>query len=121
MVSFRAPLVTLLPSLLPAAHAYITGFTAPASAAAGAPFNATLSTALYSQQWRDFAIVWGLVASPAADCDTCVGTEIGYTTLTGGEGLSFPYTFTDEVTIPAGTAAGEYILKAAIPWLIGVS
>lgn len=107
---------------LPLSTAYVTGFTAPATAAAGSSFNATLSTALYSQNWDDFAIVWGLAAPSAYDdCAACVGAQIGYTTLTGAEGAAYPYTFTDVVTIPEGTAAGQYVLKAALPYLVGVS
>lgn len=119
MVSFTTALATAL-TLTGTAHAYITGFTAPTTAlAAGTTFNATLATALYSQNWVDFSIIWGVV-TPANDCDGCVGTQIGYTTLTGDEGTTYPYTFEEEVEIPAGTAAGAYYLKAAIPRLIGV-
>lgn len=119
MVSFTTVATTALTLLPLAANAYITGFTAPSSAAAGTTFNATLSTALYSQNWVDFSIIWGLSTS-ANDCDTCVGTQIGYTALTGDEGLTYPYTFEEEVEIPEGTAAGTYSLKVAIPRLIGV-
>lgn len=117
MVSFSLSTLVFLPL---AANAYITGFTAPETATKGAVINATLSTASYSQNWKDFGIVWGLI-TPANDCAGCVGTQIGYTELTGTEGTSYPYTFTEEVTIPAGQAAGDYYLKAAIPRLIGVS
>lgn len=116
MVSFT----TLATALLPlAANAYITGFTAPTTATVGTAFTATLSTGSYSQNWDDQGIVWGL-ALPVYDCDTCVGTQIGFTTLDGSEGLTYPYTFTEEVTVPTGTAAGDYVLKAAIPYVLGV-
>lgn len=117
MVSIKSLALAALPLSV---TAYITGFTTPDTAAAGDVINATLSTAIYSQNWVDFGIVWGLATSQL-NCDTCVGTQIGYTTLTGIEGTEYPYTFTESITIPTGTAAGDYVLKAAIPRLIGVS
>lgn len=121
MVSLKSiTTAALAAASTPLCSAYISGFTAPATAAAGAVIEATLETSSYSQNWDDFSIVWGLVA-PGSDCDTCVGTQIGCRTLNGTEGLAYPYTFTDAVTIPAGTSAGTYVLKAAIPWLVGVS
>lgn len=119
MVSLKSVAAAAL-AAVPFSSAYIAGFTAPASAGAGSTFNATLDTASYSQNWDDFGIIWGL-ATPEYDCDTCVGTQIGFTIIDGTEGLTYPYTFTDAVTIPVGTSAGSYILKAAIPRLIGVS
>lgn len=126
MVSFTkvaaAALALTLP--VPAAHAYITGFTIVAQSPT--TLHVTLSTALYPQRWVDFGIVWGLITPEAADrCgdEACVaGTQglLGFTTLTGDEGSMYPYTFDEGVAIPAGTAAGVYLLKAAIPRLIGV-
>jgi hypothetical protein len=59
---------------------------------------------------------------PEYDCSTCIGTQIGYVTLTGSEGFDYPYTFTESVTIPTGIfEAGDYLLKAAVPYLVGVS
>lgn len=105
----------------PLASAYITGFTAPSSAAAGSSINATVRTSSYSQNWDDFCIIWGL-ATPARDCDTCVGVQIGYVTLNGTEGASmlYPYTFTLTIAVPNNTSPGPYAPKAAIPRLIGV-
>lgn len=99
---------------------YISAFTVPPTATVGGTINATMRTAIYSQNWEDFSIIWGL-AAPQYSCDTCVGTKVGYTALTGQEGQAYPYTFTELVTVPDGTAAGEYILTAAIPRLIGAS
>ncbi|KUI53797.1 hypothetical protein VP1G_01130 [Cytospora mali] len=119
MVSFKSLAAATL-AAAPTAMGYITGFTAPATGTAGSNVTATLQTASYSQNWDDFGIVWGL-STPEYACDTCVGTQIGFTTLTGKEGLTYPYTFTESVTIPAGTSAGDYILNAAIPHLVGAS
>lgn len=38
----------------------------------------------------------------------------------GKEGLEYPYTFTEGVSIPE-TFTGDYVLRAAIPHLVGVS
>lgn len=119
MVSIKSAALALAAAPL-GGSAYVTGFTAPAAAAAGSTVEATLQTASYSQNWDDFGIIWGL-AAPEYDCGTCVGTRVGYRALNGTEGQAYPYTFADAVAIPAGTPAGPYVLKAAIPWLVGVS
>ncbi|KUI68467.1 hypothetical protein VM1G_03758 [Cytospora mali] len=119
MVSFKSLAAATLVAA-PTAMGYITGITAPATGTAGSNITVTLQTADYPQNWDDFGIVWG-ISTPVYSCGTCVGTEIGFTTLTGKEGLTYPYTFTEDVTIPAGTAAGDYFLRAAIPFLVGAS
>lgn len=74
---FKSPLAYYHASLLlPLSSAYITGFTAPSSAAAGSSITATLGTAIYSENWVDYSIVWGL-ATAEYDCGQCVGTQIG--------------------------------------------
>lgn len=80
MVSFKSLAVATL-AAAPTAMGYITGLSAPATAAAGSNISATLQTAIYSQNWDDFSIVWGL-STPEYACDSCVGTQIGYSTLT---------------------------------------
>ncbi|KAF3767215.1 hypothetical protein M406DRAFT_69377 [Cryphonectria parasitica EP155] len=119
MVSFTTFATSAL-AVLPLASAYVTGFTAPATAEAGSTITATLQTAIYIENWEDYSIVWGLTPS-AWDCSICIGTQIGYVALTGTEGAAYPYTFTESVTIPSGTSAGDYYLKAAIPHLVGAS
>lgn len=120
MVSLNTFTLATLAALPLLTSAYVTGFTGPASVAAGSSFNATLATASYPQKWTDLGIIWGLFTT-TFDCEECVGLQIGYTALTGAEGSAYPYTFDDVVTVPAGTAAGEYTLKAALPNVIGVS
>lgn len=80
MVSFKSLAAATL-AAAPTAMGYITGFTAPDSATAGSNITATLQTAIYVQNWNDFSIVWG-IATAENSCDTCVGTQVGYTTLT---------------------------------------
>lgn len=80
MVSFKS-LATAALAAAPTAMGYITNMTAPATATAGSNVTATLQTAIYVQNWDDFSIIWGL-ATPEYACDTCVGTQIGYNTLT---------------------------------------
>lgn len=117
MVSLTSLALAALPALT---TAYVTGFTGPASVAAGSSFNATLTTGSYPQSWTDLGIIWGLYTTTSV-CEECVGTQLGYTALTGNEGLEYPYTFDDVVTVPEGFAAGKYVLKAALPNIIGVS
>ena len=38
----------------------------------------------------------------------------------GKEALEYPYTFDEDVSIPEGFT-GDYVLRAAIPYLVGVS
>ncbi|KKY37564.1 hypothetical protein UCDDA912_g02454 [Diaporthe ampelina] len=76
-------------------------------------------TAIYSQNWVDFGIIWGL-SKPEYASGNAVGTQVGYTALTGREGLEYPYTFTADVAIPEGLT-GDYVLRAAIPHLVGAS
>ncbi|KAJ0115453.1 hypothetical protein N8I77_000811 [Diaporthe amygdali] len=118
MVSIKSLAVAAL-AAAPTAMGYITNLTAPAEAAAGSNITATLQTAIYSQNWVDFGIIWGL-AKPEYAYGDAVGTQVGYTTLTGREGLEYPYTFTAGVSIPE-TFTGDYVLRAAIPYLVGAS
>lgn len=120
MISLKPLTLAAFAALPGLTTAYVTGFTSPASVAAGISFNATLTTASYPQRWTDLGIIWGLFTT-TFDCEACVGLQIGYTALTGVEGAAYPYTFDDVVTVPAGTTAGEYTLKAALPNVIGVS
>lgn len=80
MVSFKSLAAAAL-ALAPTAMGYITGFNAPSTATAGSNITATMQTAIYVQNWEDYSIIWGL-SIPENSCETCVGTQIGYTTLT---------------------------------------
>lgn len=80
MVSIKSLAVATL-AAAPTAMGYITNLTAPAEAAAGSNITATLQTAIYSQNWVDFGIVWGL-AKPEYAYGDAVGTQVGYTALT---------------------------------------
>jgi hypothetical protein len=80
MVSFKS-LAAVTLAAAPAAMGYITGLTAPDTATAGSNITATLQTAIYVQNWDDFSIIWG-IATPENSCGTCVGTQVGYTSLT---------------------------------------
>lgn len=80
MVSIKSLAVATL-AAAPTAMGYITNLTAPAEAAAGSNITATLQTAIYSQNWVDFGIVWGL-SKPEYAWGNTVGTQVGYTTLT---------------------------------------
>ncbi|KAI0128983.1 hypothetical protein BJ170DRAFT_623648 [Xylariales sp. AK1849] len=105
---------------LPSASAYIYNMTAPSTAVAGSKVVATLETAIYIQNWDDYAIIWG-IAPESINCgeDICIGQQIDYTPL-------YPNSpelgnFSVEVTIPAKLAEGDYQLVAAVPYTVGAS
>ncbi|KAH6654537.1 hypothetical protein BKA67DRAFT_535854 [Truncatella angustata] len=105
---------------MPSASAYIYNVTAPDTAAAGSTVTATLDTAIYVQNYVDYSITWGL--KPASwNCGEviCVGTQIDFTPIYPD---SVPLnSFTVDLTIPNTTAAGDYQIVAAIPYLVGAS
>ncbi|KAI1485726.1 hypothetical protein F5X96DRAFT_674357 [Biscogniauxia mediterranea] len=124
MVSLKTLLATVAPGL---ASAYIQQITAPATAAAGSTVTVTLGTAIYIQNWDDLSIAWGL-ADPAwggesADGNIYIGTQVGYTALypdhvpdSGSQN-----SFTVDVAIPAAQAPRDYLLVAAVPYIVGAS
>ncbi|KAI0471741.1 hypothetical protein GGR56DRAFT_88879 [Xylariaceae sp. FL0804] len=116
---------SFLLAALPAASAYISSMTAPATAAAGSTFNATLGLSIAQQNQVDFSIVWGLgPRALSGEFDVVyVGTQIQYDNLyPDGEPLPGPkQSFDMEVTVPEGQAAGDWLLVAAITELIGAS
>ncbi|KAK8074625.1 hypothetical protein PG997_009288 [Apiospora hydei] len=82
---------------LPSASAYIYGF----------------------ENYVDYSIIWGIARTGLGSCapDACVGTQIGYKNFYPEE---VPLgNFTVDVTIPKDTPAGESVLTAAIPYLVG--
>jgi hypothetical protein len=127
MVSIKSLAATALASLalpLVSASPTIGSLSAPATAAAGQTITATLGTSIYIQNWEDFSIIWGL-ASPhyggqGSDGTIYVGTQIGYTALYGSD-IEKLNSFTVDVTIPENQPAGDWLLVAAVPFLVGVS
>ncbi|KAI2615833.1 hypothetical protein GGR54DRAFT_641924 [Hypoxylon sp. NC1633] len=120
MVSVKSLLATAA-AALPLTSAYITNMVAPASAKAGSTVTATLTAAIYIQNWDDFGIVWGLAAA-SMDCGdiVCVGQRIAYTPLFP-DNIPKPGEFTVDVAVPQSFAPGDYKLVAAIPFLVGAS
>ncbi|KAK8851276.1 hypothetical protein PGQ11_013755 [Apiospora arundinis] len=106
---------------LPSASAYIYGMEAPATAVAGSTIKANLMTASYVQNFVDFSVIWGISPSGGGSCapDICVGTQIGYQSFYPEQ---VPLgNFTVDVTIPKDTPAGDNVLVAAVPFLVGAS
>ncbi|KAI1335267.1 hypothetical protein F5Y15DRAFT_255311 [Xylariaceae sp. FL0016] len=124
MVSFRTIATSAL-AALPLASAYITGLSTPSTAAAGSTVKATLTTSIYIQNWVDFSIVWGLGPPEWAGEQNgviSVGTQIDYTALyPDNEPTGNSNNFTVDVKIPKSQSAGDYLLVAAIPYLVGAS
>ncbi|KAI5867213.1 hypothetical protein GGS23DRAFT_166258 [Durotheca rogersii] len=123
MPSVKSLLLLPLAALARLSAGYITHVTAPAEAvAAGANVRATLTAAIYIQNWDDFGIVWGLrpAGTPSCGSVVCVGRRIAYTPLYPDH-VPQPGSFDIDVLIPPETAPGEYDLVAAIPYLVGAS
>ncbi|OTA98418.1 hypothetical protein M426DRAFT_325989 [Hypoxylon sp. CI-4A] len=121
MVSIKSLLATAAAAALPMSSAYITGMTAPASAKAGDKISATLTAAIYIQNWEDYGIVWGL-ADARMNCGdiVCVGRRFDYTPLFPDH-VPQPGDFSIDLTIPSDYDAGDYHLVAAVPYLVGAS
>jgi hypothetical protein len=126
MVSIKSFAAAALVSLLSLATASPTTYaiSAPSTAVAGSKITVTLQTSIYIQNWEEFGIVWGL-ASPqyggqGSDGTIYVGTQIGYTALYGTN-IAKLNNYTVDVTIPKSQPASNYLLVAAVPYLVGVS
>ncbi|KAI0552115.1 hypothetical protein F4679DRAFT_98255 [Xylaria curta] len=117
---------SLAVGLLPLASAspMISALNTPATVVAGENFTATLNTSIYIQNWEDFSIIWGLAPTQyggqGSDGTTYVGTQIGYTPLYGTDTAKLN-SFTVEVPIPENQPAGDWMLVAAVPYLVGAS
>ncbi|CAJ2507199.1 Uu.00g083850.m01.CDS01 [Anthostomella pinea] len=125
MVSPRTLLAAAL-ALPTLTSAYIASISTPPTAAAGSSVTATVHTSIYIQNWVDFGIVWGLASAQyggqASDGTIYIGTQVDYTTLYGtGVEDSSRNSFTVDVPIPADWPAGEWLLVAAVPFLVGAS
>lgn len=121
MVSIKSLAVATL-AAVPTVMCKIDSFKAPAEAAAGSNITATFTTSIYSQNWVDYGVAFSLQKPADTVYANTIGTQIGkFTPLTGDEALKYPYTFDLDVSIPEDTAAGEYVLRASIPYLVGAS
>ncbi|KAH8673533.1 hypothetical protein BX600DRAFT_207092 [Xylariales sp. PMI_506] len=118
MVSIKSFAAVAL-AAIPSASAYLTGLTAPESATAGETITATFSTAIYNQNWSDYAIIWGL-GEATVDCgsDICIGQQFDYTTVYPDSPTG---NYDVKITVPSTVTAGDYKLWAAIPYLVGAS
>jgi hypothetical protein len=110
---------------LTTASPMISALDTPPTVAAGDNITATLSTSIYIQNWEDFGIVWGLApprygGQGAAGGEIYVGTQVAYTALYG-TGVNKLNSFTVELPIPESQPAGDWLLVAAVPYLVGAS
>ncbi|KAI0871391.1 hypothetical protein GGS24DRAFT_60356 [Hypoxylon argillaceum] len=126
MVSIKSLSAAALAAILPLASASptINSLSAPATAAAGDNITVTLDTSIYIQNWEDFSIIWGLtspsVGGAGADGTIYIGTQIGYTNLYGTP-IEQLNSFTVQLAIPESQPAGDWLLVAAVPYLVGAS
>ncbi|KAK7984785.1 hypothetical protein PG988_002407 [Apiospora saccharicola] len=120
MVSMKT-LVAAGLAALPSASAYIYGMEAPASAVAGSTIQAKLLTSSYVQNFVDYSVIFGISAAGGGSCapQICIGSQIAYKNFYPEQ---VPLgNFTIDVTIPKNTPAGDSVLTAAIPFLVGAS
>lgn len=126
MVSAKSLAATALAGLLPFASAspMISQLNTPSTMAAGQNITVTLNTSIYVQNWEDFSIIWGLAPTryggESADGEIYIGTQIGYTALYGTD-IEKLTSFTVDLSIPENQPAGDWLLIAAVPYLVGVS
>ncbi|KAI0009564.1 hypothetical protein F4779DRAFT_617458 [Xylariaceae sp. FL0662B] len=120
MVSIKSLAVASL-AALPVTSAWFTALDAPETATAGQTVTATLTAAIYIQNWDDFGIVWGLAPENIDfSSDIYVGQKIQYTPLYP-DNIPKPGKVPVDVTIPEGFTPGTYKLVAAVPYLVGAS
>ncbi|KAI0490518.1 hypothetical protein F4859DRAFT_11180 [Xylaria cf. heliscus] len=126
MPSIKTLTATALAALLPLASASATigSISTPATVAAGDNITVTLGTSIYIQNWEDFSIIWGLAPTrfggQGSDGQVYVGTQIGYTPLFGTDTEKLN-SFTVDVQIPEQQTPGDWLLVAAVPYLVGAS
>ncbi|KAI0525444.1 hypothetical protein F5B22DRAFT_589997 [Xylaria bambusicola] len=126
MVSVKSLTAAAFASLLPLASAgpMISKMTAPATVVAGENITITLGTSIYIQNWEDFNIAWGLAppryGGQGENGEIYIGTQIGYTNLYG-TGIAKLNSFTVDVAIPENQPEGDWLLVAAVPYLVGAS
>ncbi|GAP90566.1 hypothetical protein SAMD00023353_5000550 [Rosellinia necatrix] len=127
MLSIKTLTATAVAGLLlplAAASPMISALVTPATAVAGENITATLRTSIYIQNWEDFGIVWGLtspkVGGQGPNGEIYVGPQIAYTALYGND-VNKLNNFTVELAIPENQPAGDWLLVAAVPYLVGAS
>ncbi|KAI0427100.1 hypothetical protein F5Y09DRAFT_41790 [Xylaria sp. FL1042] len=126
MVSVKSLTAATVAGLLPLASAspLISQMNTPPTVVAGDNMTVTLNTSIYIQNWEDFSIIWGLapttVGGQGSNGEIYVGTQIGYTNLYGTD-IEKLNSFTVDVTIPESQPAGDWLLVAAVPYLVGAS
>lgn len=115
---FSTTTSTLFLSILSTTTAIITGVTTTPTVYAYNPFTITLTTANYVQSVYDVAVAFGV--SPGAGHPDSLGTVVSSAFLGPSKSnILTPITF--DVTLPAGTGNGEYLLTAAVYSLFGAS
>ncbi|KAI0966714.1 hypothetical protein F4678DRAFT_272050 [Xylaria arbuscula] len=126
MFSIKTLTATALAGLLPLASAspMISYMNAPPTVVAGDNITVTLNTSIYIQNWEDFGIIWGLAPTTlngqGSHGEIYVGTQIGYTGLYGTD-IEKLNSFTVDLTIPESQTAGDWLLVAGVPSLVGAS
>lgn len=118
IMQFTTSTLALLTTLISSSSAIITGVTAPSTVYAYNPFTVTLTTANYIQSVYDVAVSFGV--TPAPGYEGAIGNVITSAFLGPSKSnVLTPLTF--DMTLPAGTQNGPYVLSAAVFSLYGVS
>jgi hypothetical protein len=107
-----------LSTLISSSSAIITGVTAPSTVYAYNPFTVTLTTADYIQSVYDVAVAFGV--APGAGYPDSLGNVVS-TAFLGPSKSNILTPITFDVTLPAGTGDGEYVLTAAVYSLLGAA
>lgn len=81
MVSIKSLAVAAL-AAAPTVMGKIDSFTAPAEASAGSNITATFQTSIYSQNWVDFGVTFGLQKPADTVYENTIGTQVGFSALT---------------------------------------
>lgn len=115
---FATSSAALLATLISSSSAIITGVTAPSTVYAYNPFTVTLTTADYIQSVYDVAVAFGV--APGKGFPGSLGNVVSSAFLGPSKSnILTPITF--DVTLPAGTQNGEYVLTASVFSLFGAA
>lgn len=115
---FTTSSAALLTTLVSSSSAIITGVTAPSTVYAYNPFTVTLTTANYIQSVYDVAVGFGV--APGKGFPGSLGNVMSSAFLGPSKSnILTPITF--DVTLPAGTQNGEYVLTASVFSLFGAA
>ncbi|CZR51274.1 uncharacterized protein PAC_01149 [Phialocephala subalpina] len=116
---FTASSVAILAStLISSSSAIITGVTAPSTVYAYNPFTVTLTTANYIQSVYDVAVGFGV--APGAGFPGSLG-NVASTAYLGPTKSNILTPITFDITLPAGTSNGKYVLTAEVFSLFGAA